>query len=207
MHVHSRLQNPSDSEEAFDPGTDSFIQSLICRKVNQLLERYGFSISDRDDLKQDFYAKVVKGLKRFDSEVGHRYPFVTAVVERHFANILRERNAQKRSGATTGSLNVNIESADGATELIQTIGDTEVDRRLGHERILCKEDLNNLRLDMSQVISRMPEHLQDFLELRKTRNLREISVEIGVARATLSDWVAEIRMRFEAAGLERYFQE
>lgn len=208
MQVHTRFPQKSDSQESFDPGQDSFVQALICRKVNQLIDCHRFSASDRDDLKQEFFARIVKGLERFDPAVGHRYPFVTAVVERYFANILRERNAEKRSSAKTGSLNINIESPDGGpTELIQTVGEAEVDRRLGRERILSEEELNDLRLDMGHVISRLPRHLQNFLELRKTLNLKEISAELGVARATLSDWVSEIRVKFEAAGLERYFQE
>jgi phage portal protein BeeE len=104
------------------------------------------------------------------------------------------------------SLNVNIMNEDaGPTELLQTISDREVDRRLGRERTLSEEQLNDLKSDMGNVIKRLPKRLQDFLELKKTLSLNEIVNELGVPRSTLGDWMNEIRVHFEEAGLEKYF--
>ena len=81
MHVRSHFPKCCDSQDSFDPGQDSFIRTLICRKVNQLIDYHRFSTSDRDDLKQEFFARVVKGLERFDPAVGHRYSMLTPISE------------------------------------------------------------------------------------------------------------------------------
>ena len=185
---------------------DSFTTALINRKVNMLIDRLGYRYHEREDLKQELLARVIKGLESYDASIGTLNPFITAVVDRQVSNILRARNADKRSSGAMVSLNVNIKSEDaGPTELLQTISNREVDRRLGRERTLSEEQLNDLKSDMGNVIARLPKRLQDFLELKKTLSLNEIVNELGVPRSTLGDWMEEIRAHFEEAGLEKYF--
>ena len=187
---------------------DSFTSTLINRKVNLLIDRSGFQHQDRDDLKQEILARVIKSLESFDAGVGHLYPFITAVVHRHISTILRDRKAAKRRSGTLTSLNVNVKSEDaGPTELLQTISNREVDRRLRRERTLSEEQLNDLKSDMGNVIARLPKQLQEFLELRKTLSLNEIASHLNTSRTTLANWTEEIRSHFEAAGLEKYFHK
>ncbi len=187
---------------------DSFTTALINRKVNMLIDRLGFRYHEREDLKQELLARVIKGLESYDASIGTLNPFITAVVDRQISNILRDRNADKRSSGAMVSLNVNIKNEDaGPTELLQTISNREVDRRLGRERTLSEEQLNDLKSDMGNVIARLPKRLQDFLELKKTLSLNEIVIELGVPRSTLGDWMDEIRRHFEEAGLEKYFHK
>ncbi len=187
---------------------DSYTKALINRKVNMLIDRLGFRHHEREDLKQELLARVIKSLESFDASVGPLNPFITAVVDRQVSNILRDRNADKRSSGAMVSLNVNIKNEDaGPTELLQTISNREVDRRLGRERTLSEEQLNDLKSDMGNVIARLPKRLQDFLELKKTLSLNEIVIELGVPRSTLGDWMDEIRVHFEEAGLEKYFHK
>ncbi len=104
MRTTSCSEKQDRGEETFDPGQDPSFGTVICRKVRHLIDHFGFSSDDRDDLHQEMFARVVKGLQRFKPVVGHRNPFVKAIVERHALNILRSRNAEKRNGAKTGSL-------------------------------------------------------------------------------------------------------
>ena len=208
MRKFSTVEIGRTTEESFDPSKDSFTTSLINRKVNMLIGRLGFKQEEREDLRQELLARVIKSLDRFDPIVGSINPFITAVVDRYVSNILRARNADKRSSGRMASLNLNIKCEEGCpTEMIQTIGDREGDRRLGRERTLNEEQLNDLRLDMEAVVIRLPKRLQDFLELRKTLNLNEIVNELGVPRSTLANWMDEIRQHFEKAGLDRYFHK
>ena len=205
-------QTPTQSNEedskTYRLEDDSFTTALINRKVNSLIDRSGFPHQDRDDLKQEILARVIKSLKSFDAGVGHLYPFITSVVHRHISTILRDRKAAKRRSGTLASLNVNIKVADaGPTELLQTISNREVDRRLRRERTLSEEQLNDLKSDMGNVIARLPKQLQEFLELRKTLSLNEIASHLNTSRTTLANWTEEIRSHFEAAGLEKYFRK
>lgn len=208
MRKFSTVEIGRNQEETFDPSKDSFTTALINRKVNMLIDRLGFRYHEREDLKQELLARVIKSLESYDASIGTLNPFITAVVDRQVSNILRARNADKRSSGAMVSLNVNIKSEDaGPTELLQTISNREVDRRLGRERTLSEEQLNDLKSDMGNVIARLPKRLQVFLELKKTLSLNEIVNELGVPRSTLGDWMEEIRDHFEEAGLEKYFSK
>ena len=197
-----------DNSKTYRVDDDSFTRALISRKVQGLIERSGFQHQDRDDLKQEILVRVLKSLESFDASVGHLYPFITAIVNRHISTILRDRSAAKRSSGTLASLNINVKSEDGGpTELLQTISNREVDRRLRRERTLSEEQLNDLKSDMGNVIAGLPIQLQEFLELRKTLSLNEIASHFDTSRTTLANWTEEIRTHFEAAGLEKYFHK
>ncbi len=190
------------------PEDDAYVRTLISSKVGQLIAVYGYSLSEREDLTQEFLARMIKSLDSFDPAVGHFYPFIRAVIERHFLNIVRDRRAAERNTVKTSSLNVPINPIDiGHTELIQTVTDQHVDRRLGRERSLSEEELSDLRMDLTEVISQLPMAMQQFLERRKTQSLSEISREMGIPRSTLQAWLLEIRRHFEKAGLEKYFSK
>ena len=197
---------PQEPAEPFNPATDKYTTGLIAWRVDQLLLQSGFGPDDRVDLTQELLARVVKSFEQFDARVGHPYPFIKAVIERHVANLQRSRYAAKRDCGAIMSLNVNV-AVDGteSTELIQTIGDREIDRRLGRERRLSEEELSNLRRDLAEVMATLPEPWQRLLELSKTHRLEEISREMGVPRSTLRTWLEKIRIRFVEKGLDGYF--
>jgi RNA polymerase sigma factor (sigma-70 family) len=198
----------SEVSKHYSLETDSYTHALIGRRVQQLIKDFGFDPSDRDDLKQAFLCRLVSSLKKYDPAVGHIYPFVLAVVERAFLNIVRKNRAGKRLKRATESLNVPAESPHSPhTELIQTIGNHASDRRLGRERILDEEEIASLKIDMEQVVSGLSTSLQDFLERRKTQTLAEISRDLDVPPKTLRAWILQVRDRFKAAGLEKYFHE
>ena len=92
-----------------DPSQDRCIRGIIKRKVGQLMGRAGFTQQDRESLEHDLLARVFDSLSKFDPEVGHRNTFVTAVVERYVANILRDKTADKRDHCRIRSLNVRID--------------------------------------------------------------------------------------------------
>lgn len=188
----------------FDPSDDRFIRGIIRRKVKQLIGRAGFTQQDREPLEQELFARVLQSLPRFNPEVAHRNKFITAVVERYVANILRNKKAEKRDHRRITSLNVMIEIIDeGPTELAQTIGDRELDARQGRER-RSEQELHELALDLAAVMATLPEAWRTLLELRKSRTMPEIAEEMGVPRTTLNDWMRRIRQRFEKSDMQDY---
>jgi RNA polymerase sigma-70 factor (ECF subfamily) len=190
----------------FDPSNDRFTRGIIRRKINQLVRRSGFSQQERNDLEQDLLVRVLQSLPKFDPDQAHRNKFITTVVERYVANILRDRGAGKRDRRGRISLNVMIDGGEeGPTELLQTIGDRELDARLGRDR-REEDELRQMAIDMAEVISTLPDSWQTLLELRKSRTMQQVADEMGVPRTTLNDWMRRIRQRFENAGMQDYLQ-
>jgi len=201
----ARLRKKATPAELLDPAIDPFITALVHRKANQLVKQSGFDASEQMDLTQDLIASIMQSLKAFDESVGHKYPFILAVVDRHVCNLLRTKKSRKRTSGAIISLNVSIALEDaGPTELIQTIGDREMDRRLGRDRLLSEEQLSDLRLDLARIIQDLPAAWQDLIERRKSQSVSEIARDLGIPRTTLNLWLLQIRERFAAAGLEEY---
>jgi RNA polymerase sigma-70 factor (ECF subfamily) len=208
--VHANRSSPARSismaNAKFNVSDDRFTRGLIRRKTKQLIGRAGFSRQDGDDLEQDLLVRVLQSLPKFDPDQAHRNKFITTVVERHAANILRDKQAEKRDHRRISSLNVMIKiTCEGPIELGQTIGDREQDARIGRHR-RTKEDLAQLALDLAEVIATLPESWQTLLNLRKTRSMQEVADEMGVPRTTLNDWIRRIRQRFEATGMRDYLE-
>ena len=188
----------------FNPSDDPFTRGIIRRKVKQLIGRAGFTSSDREDIEQELWLKLIKHLPAFDPKKGTRQAFVVTVVERYAANIFRNKRAEKRDHRRACSLNVTIEfTRDGPTELAQTISDRELDARLGRDR-RSDEERADLAMDLDNVIATLPEDWQTLLELRKTQTISEVAREMGVPRTTLNGRILRIRQRFEDAGLREY---
>jgi DNA-directed RNA polymerase specialized sigma24 family protein len=143
-------------------------------------------------------------LPSFDPNQAHRNKFITTVVERYVANILRDKRAGKRDHRRVSSLNVMIDVADeGPIELGETIGQRELDAQRGRYP-RSDEELAQLVGDMADVMAKLPDELRDLAERLKTQTVSEIARDMGVPRTTLNESVRRLRRRFESAGLKDY---
>lgn len=189
---------------AFDPHNDRYTQGIIRRKVQQLVGRAGFPRQDQEALRQELLTRVVQSLPTYRPDRGHSKVFVTAVVERHVATMLRNKQSPKRLHEGMLSLNAVVETPeDGRCELGETIAQSELDNRLGLNR-RSPHDLVDLALDMQSVIASLPEKWQDLLERRKTQSMTTIARELRIPRTTLHEWMRHILARFEEAGMRDY---
>ncbi|MFO0916601.1 MAG: sigma-70 family RNA polymerase sigma factor [Pirellulales bacterium] len=182
---------------------DPFTRSMVRRKVSQLIGLAGFLPQDRHDLERDLFIRVLESLERFDPTKGHRNKFITAVVDRHAANLIRNQRAQKRDHRRVASLNVTVMTAEeGTVELAQTISQRELDARIGVER-RSELELLELRLDVAEVISRLSAELADLADRLQTQTVAEIARDTGIPRSTVNHWVARLRERFEEYGYDK----
>jgi len=183
---------------------DAFTRGLIRRKTQQLIGKAGFTSQDREDLEQKFYARVLQALRSFDPAVAHERVFLTAVVDRQGANLLRDKQAAKRYQRRVVSLNVTIHvEGEGLTELAQSIGRRELDARLGRDTP-SDQDLLDRVLDVAAVIASLPEPLRELAERRKSQTMQAISEALSIPRTTLNERMREIRQAFERAELRDY---
>jgi DNA-directed RNA polymerase specialized sigma24 family protein len=86
----------------------------------------------------------------------------------------------------------------------QLLHDKDQDRRLGRERRLSDEELNDLRMDLGAFMASLPEKYQDILRRRQRQSITEIARDLNIPRSTLNDWMLQIRKLFEDAGFEKY---
>jgi RNA polymerase sigma factor (sigma-70 family) len=186
---------------------DNFVRSVINRHVGKLIAKSDFTHQDRSDLVQEVFVRATKSLRLYDPSVGHLYPYVCTVVQRHLANVVRDRSVVKRKTTGRVSLSKTVRGDDGGqVEMSQALHDQDQDRRLGRERRLGEQELNDLRMDLAAFMSKLPDKFQDLLRRRQTQSITEISRDIGIPRTTLNDWMLQIRKLFEEAGFERYLE-
>jgi len=183
---------------------DRFARGIIRRKIKQLIGRAGFTQQDHADLEQDLLLRVLQSLPSYDPAQAHRNVFVTTVVERYVANILRNKQAEKRDHQRISSLHIHVRTDDDEqVEMIHTIGQREQDARRGrHPR--SNEDLAQLGRDLAEVIAALPDQLRNLAERLKTMNVSEAARDMGIPRTTIDAWVRKLRQRFEKAGLRDY---
>jgi RNA polymerase sigma-70 factor (ECF subfamily) len=169
---------------------DRFARGIIRRKVRLLVGRAGFTRQDRDDLEQELVLRLLQSLDLFDPEQAHPNVFITTVIERAVAMILRERRAKKRDSGVVRSLD-QAKAKDGSSA-------EPADPRGGGQ------DRFDLASDLAEVFARLPEELRDLAERLKSQSLSQAARDLGVPRTTLQRQVQRLRQSFEDAGLRIY---
>lgn len=186
------------------PDLGRFDFGIIRKKVLQMIGRAGFMRQDHSDLEQELLARLLQSLKSFDPQKAHRNVFVTAVVNRDVASILRDKKAAKRDHRRVCSLNVRIEvTEEGTAELADTIGDQERNAQRG-QCPRSPEELAQLAMDVADLLPDWPEELRRVAEELTTKSKSQAARDLGIPRSTLYERVRRIRQLFEKAGLREY---
>ncbi len=190
--------------DEFNVKIDRFTRGIIRRKINQLIGRAGFSEQDRKDLEQEIIQRLLQSLPSFDSGKAHRNVFVTTVVERYVANILRNKQADKRDHRRISSLHTAVDiGEDEPAELAETISQRELDARLGCESH-SGQHLADLAQDVADVMATLPDELRHLAERLKTQTVSEIARDTGIPRTTLYASISQLRRRFEKTDLKDF---
>jgi len=169
---------------------DRFAQGIIQRKVRSLINRAGFTWEDRQDLEQELVLRLLKSLGQFDPELAHPNVFITTVIERAVAMILRERRAKKRDGGVVRSLDQGQTKDDKPSE--------PIDHRPNDQ------DASDLATDLAEVLARLPDDLRALAERLKSQSVSQAARDLGVPRTTLQRRIERLRRSFENAGLRIY---
>jgi len=169
---------------------DRFAQGIIRRKVQLLVSRAGFTKQDRQDLEQELVLRLLQSLEMFDPEQAHPNVFITTVIERAVAMILRKRRAKKRDGGVVCSLDQRQTKEGKSPE--------PIDPRPSDQ------DTFDLASDLAEVLARLPDDLRALAERLKSQSLSQAARDLGVPRSTLQRQVQRLRRCFEDAGLRIY---
>ncbi len=196
-----RSENPLLDSILTSPYTTGFIR----KKVRQLIGRAGFTRSDVESLKQELYLKLLKHFPAFDPEQSHPNAFITTILERFIANLLRDRRAEKRDHRLICSLNVTIGCEDGRqVEISETVTDREDNaRRCRTSR--SPQDEAELRMDVAELLGKLADESRNVCQrLMAGDSVSQIARDIGIPRTTLQDRIRKLRDRFEEDGLKDY---
>jgi len=179
------------------PGIDRFVRGIIHRKVRMLIGRAGFREHERQDLEQELVLRLLQSIPLFDAKQAHWNVFVTTVIERAVAQILRDRRAAKRNGGDqVGSLDTFLETEDeGEVRVLLPIIE---DQSTLHERA-------DLSIDIVSVLARLPDDLRDLAQRLQRQSLSQAARDLGVSRSTLQRRLEHLRRHFEEAGLKNCF--
>jgi RNA polymerase sigma factor (sigma-70 family) len=169
---------------------DRFAQGIIRRKVRLLVNRAGFTKQDRQDLEQELVLRLLQSLDLFDPEQAHPNVYITTVIERAVAMILRERRAKKRDSGVVRSLDQG-QTKDGKSP-------EPVDPRPNDQEVF------DLAGDLAEVLARLPNDLRALAERLKSQSVSQAARELGVPRTTLQRQIQRLRQCFEDAGLRIY---
>lgn len=192
------------SNPNLDPRSEEFLGRLIRKKARQIIGRSGFCPSDKPDIEQELRLKVEKHLSAYRGDRGHLFAFLTAVVERHAATIVRDQTAQKRDGRRNVSLSVLVEiQAEGPVELVATITQREADARLAIKTRSSQESID-LEHDVAAVMAQLTPDDRRVAEALKYQTVLEAERELGVPGSTIYDMLTRWREQFEDAGLREY---
>lgn len=177
----------------------------VVRKYTNRLIRFGcYTEDEREAVEQELMAKVIENWPKFDESVGHHKSFVCAVVNHSSVNMSRRLDAKCRDNRPVSlSSTVNVPD-EGVTELAQTIGEDELDRRIERKPRLSATDHIALMHDLRKVLEKLSPEQLDLVERLKSQPLGAVAAELGVPRTTLSSRLAVIREMFRESGLQEY---
>lgn len=183
-----------------------FTLKVVRKYARRLIQRGCFSEDERGAVEQELMSKVLENWPKFDESVGHHKSFVCTIVSNSSLNLSRRIDAKCRGSRPVSLSSIIHDPFDGATELAQTIGETELDRRLERKPRLSPTDRVALLHDLQQVMASLTPKQADLIERLKTQSLATIAHELGIPRSTLGSRLAVIRERFREAGLQEYLQ-
>lgn len=155
---------------------DPFVIQQAEIRASRLIGSHGFTRDDWDDLRQDLLLDYLERLPQFDEGRGDPRGFMFGVV-RHRAAQLVTRQRRRVQWGPDGS------AENGGSR---------------HRHAVVNYDL---RLDVEQAMSRLPEHLRALAQMLSERTPREVSRATGKSRSRVYQMIEEIRAAFVEAGV------
>jgi RNA polymerase sigma-70 factor (ECF subfamily) len=193
----------ADQNQDIDP----YAKKLIQFKAKQLVERLAFRECDREDLEQEMTVDLLQRSPKFDPKKATWKTFVSRVVNRKVANIIRYRTAKMRDCRRK---EVSLDAVVEMEETGRTSSRTSVVDSDGHDirtrkRNCSRQEQIECACDVATVLAKLPEHLRKVAERLKTERPADIARSLGIPRASLYDsFIQPIRQAFQEAGLRDY---
>ena len=143
----------------------------------------------------------VSHAESFDPKRAHWHVFVTTVVNRCAANLLRDQRALKRDSDRLDSLHCKVPvPGEAPVELGDCLDTTEKNRHRG-QAPRDQLEQESLAVDVTSLLETLNDDDRDLARRLSETSISQAARELGVPRTTLNDAVRRLRQRFEDAAL------
>lgn len=184
---------------------DQYIRTLILIKARSLMKSPAFRGVERDDVLRDLTLILAKRLGQFDPERAQLRTFVSRVLDSAAITLLRARQREKRSG-DHGMASIERLRESQTTDPVTgsaAVGEADAARRLGLEVRSPIEDFH-LSDSIREIVAALPPDLADLCRALQEDSAVSIARGLGISRRQLRNRIAELRVRFAAAGFETF---
>jgi RNA polymerase sigma-70 factor (ECF subfamily) len=181
-------------------GVDQNAVLLIRSKAKQLVGRYGFTASDREDIEQELMLDLFRRLPRFDPKRAKRKTFINRVVEHAVARLVERQKAEMRDYRRNGgSLSVEVDTPEGDRVERADLIEAEAYRPGRSDEEVCL-----LELDIQAIVADLPGDLHVLAVRLRTQTVAELARELGIPRTVLYDRITKLRRSFGNAAMRKY---
>lgn len=184
---------------------DQYIRTLILIKARNLMKSPAFRGVERDDVLRDLTLILAKRLGQFDPERAQLRTFVSRVLDSAAITLLRARQREKRSG-DHGMASIERLRESQTTDPVTgsaAVGEADAARRLGREVRSPIEDFH-LSDSIREIVAALPPDLADLCRALQEDSAVSTARGLGISRRQLRNRIAELRVRFAAAGFETF---
>lgn len=184
---------------------DQYIRTLILIKARSLMKSPAFRGVDRDDVLRDLTLILAKRLGQFDPERAQLRTFVSRVLDSAAITLLRARQREKRSG-DHGMASIERLRESQTTDPVTgsaAVGEADAARRLGRE-VRSPIDDFHLSDSIREIVAALPPDLADLCRALQEDSAVSTARGLGISRRQLRNRIAELRVRFAAAGFETF---
>jgi RNA polymerase sigma factor (sigma-70 family) len=184
---------------------DQYIRTLILIKARSLMKSPAFRGVERDDVLRDLTLILAKRLGQFDPERSQLRTFVSRVLDSAAITLLRARQREKRSG-DHGMASIERLRESQTTDPVTgsaAVGEADAARHLGREVRSPIEDFH-LSDSIREIVAALPPDLADLCRALQEDSAVSTARGLGISRRQLRNRIAELRVRFAAAGFETF---
>jgi len=189
------------------PEINEYAESVIRVKARQLVGTAGFTTSDVADIEQELRIELLLRLPKFDPQKATYNTFVSCLVGRKCAKLIRHRMRELRDyRRNCCSLDDVVVDGDGSfTARAETMDRDETDIRTD-KRARSREEQAQLRSDVGFALAALPDDLRALAEcVMNTPTLTKAAKQLGMHRSALYEAIDQLRSHFGKAGLGDYF--
>lgn len=184
---------------------EALARARIAQTVGWLFRQAGWALPERADLEQQLWSCLLERQAQFDPGRAPLGAFITMVLRRCAANLLRDRlTLYRRTGYVYSLDQSQAGRLSGEPDLAAVITRREYDARRRYEPA-PERDREELNQDVARVLGRLPLVLRRAARaLQQARSRAEAARQLGIPRSTLHTHVRRLRQCFEQAGLHDY---
>lgn len=203
--LQTRPSNPLAKINLEHELTSGFAHRFIRFKAKQILGRAGIRHSDREDLEQDLRYRILQSFRLFDPTVSDWESFVTTVVERRVASLVRRGKAHQRHGLVD-QVSLSEAAVDEEGQQVELADRMSADNQGKVNGRYSRSGADSIAMvhDLDRAMETLPDDQRRTCEELKRITVKSLARKRRVPRATLIYELLPIREHFDRAGISEF---